>query len=281
MRYLAIGFVTFSLCFALGCDRSNSASSEAAVNPDCDDPEHLVESEVAALSNVEMYRSPVDIEGARVVGCIHNRTDDPIETLSLYYREIDGGSFGGKSLEFANLEPEEATPFYTDVFDGGKYGSEAGGGLEIVSVGFGMSDTYDLSSRIKIDPAMERPKHDLESTCAELDPEDGEEDIWLSEAKFESVTLLDEPAHYVVGCVTNRSDESIATDDLIIGDGYQIDARHNYATGGGVGNMVVEEPIEPGESAFFVYDALSRADVDDATLEPVIDGTSGSRVEIH
>lgn len=260
----------------LGCDRANAdanadadAMADAVVTP-CEQPESVHESEVAALSNVEVYRGPLDMGGARVVGCLHNRSEEPLEKFSLFYKKIGVGGGGGLNLEFGKLKPGETTRFTTKPIEWDQKEARETGleGYKIADVGSAFNDNYELDSPIELTPTAERPPHNLDSKCAELDPEQGEGDFRLSHVQYEPVKLIEETELYVVGCITNRSDQPIATDDRIAKGGYKIDARHNYASGGGIADLVVEEPIPAGKSALFVYSNTFDEEKSELSIEP-------------
>ena len=228
------------------------------------------ESELAAVSNVKVYRAPLDMAGARVVGCLHNRSDNTLEKLSLFYEKIGIGGFGGLSLEFEKLDPGESAPFATNPIGWDEKEAEAEGleGYKFTGIATGLNDNKDLDEPIEIKPAVERPKHEHESKCAGLDSEKGDSDFRLSQVQYESVKLIEETQIHVVGCITNQSDEPIATDDRIGKGGYKIDANHNYDTGGGFGDLLVEAPIPVGESALFVYSNTFDEEQSELRIEP-------------
>ena len=255
-----------------GCDR---ASADPEVAPGCDEPESVRESEVAAVSNVEVYRGSLDMGGARVIGCLHNRSDETLEKTSLFYKKVGGGGGGGLNLGVEKLEPGQTTAFATEPID---WDEEEGlEGYKFSSVGSGFRDNYDFDKPIELKPTAERPDHKLESTCAGLDSTKGEGDVRLSHLQYEPVKLVDQTKVHVIGCITNRSDEPIATDDRVAKGGYQVGAKHNYESGGGTGDLVVEEPIPAGKSALFVY----SNDFDEEKSGLKINPDGGSRVSVE
>jgi hypothetical protein len=233
------------------------------------------ESDLAAVSNVEVYRSPLDIGGARVVGCLHNRSGETLEKLSLFYKQIGGEGFGGMSLEFEALKPGKSVPFTTSPI---KWNEEDElEGYKLKDIGTGFNDNAGFDKPIEIKPAADRPTHKLESKCAGLKSDGGDSDFRLSHVQYENVKFVSEAQLYVVGCITNQSDEPIATDDRITKGGYKIDARHNYESGGGLGDLLVESPIPAGESVLFVYSNTFDEEKSGLSIEP----EGGSMVKVE
>ncbi len=250
-----------------------SASDLAAL---CDEADTLAESERAAISNVQYHRGPIDFEGARLAGCLHNRGDEPLRNLMVAYRGIQerGGGGGTTNLEFAEIAPGESAVFLSGPFrnDAEHFENWKVSGYQIVALESFPDDEYPLDPVIELGlPLVDRPAHDLEAECAGIDAGEGEGDVWVSHAEFADAGPPGAAVRHVVGCVTNRSDETIADDRR-----NRVRVRHSGRAGaepnrmgmvGGSGGLVLQEPLEPGQSAFFV----SSFDYDDPLLEVAIE----------
>ena len=241
----------------------------------CEDAEPESVTEVAGLSNVDFSRDPTDLTGARLIGCLHNLSDEPIPNMMLGFDQIqERGSGGGNTdLDFHEIEPGEVTPFRSSPFtrDREHYEDWEVSGIKLTELERFGDDSWALDEPIELPlPLVDRPKHSLEAECARLDPDEGEGEVWISQAGFHETRPTG--VTYVVGCVTNRGEETLA-DGMDPEIGVQYSGRYGeeperMGSRGGTGNLELEEPLEPGETAFFVTSFEFEDPLLEVTIEP-------------
>ncbi|GEM_PF-3662862 len=244
----------------------------AAVHPtmsDTPDPCHEVESWVSAgpvaLGDVHVHRGPLDFQAPRLAGCLRNDGDARIDQVMLEFSSISEGTASGgfsTNLRLEGLEGGESTPFFTDERGGDEERYERFqivgyrfSGVNALIEGEDGRPEFEAEGQLEL-PRMlaERPEHELEPVCRETDPGDGEGDIWISQAKLQTVAM---PGTYnVVGCITNRSDETVADgrrhDIATSYSGRVGDEPNRLSLIGGQARVYLPAPLEPGASSLFV-----------------------------
>ena len=247
--------------------------SEAGVNLECDESGQVSDSSLAAISDVEAFRGPLDRDGPRWVGCLYNRSDDRVERLMLSYSTVQQQGAGGGSVElqFAPLESGESGVFVSSQVQG--YDRDIDG-YELSSVEVSpMDGDYDLEPEYAADPfELSRPEHPVESACEDRESADAESGVVIGDAQFVATMSPDEPEFRVVGCVTNGGDEGIA-------DNMQNSVRVAYSDdpdnydgvqGQAQGRLELSGALEPGSSEFFISNFEVTAAEPRVVMEPVV-----------
>lgn len=251
------------------------------VDAACDEPEEMFETSLVAISEPRFVRGAADVDGPRLIGCLHNQSDMALDDISLTFSNVqeDGGGFGERPLTFHPVGPGDSTMFVTSAFDSdADYFEERGlEGYEFHTLTAGSQDREKLDSAIEITtPVVERPRHDLESECEDVDPDDGEGDVWISTARMERMPPPHVQRSRVVGCVTNRSDAAIAEDDsstpdfeITVSFGDDLAEDGDRMEEGSHDELIVEAPVEPGETALFASDFFVEGAGAEVELQPV------------
>jgi len=245
----------------------------------CDGVERWVHAGPVALGDVELARGALDFEGPRIVGCLKNQGEDTLNQVMLEFESIREGRTGGggftTNLRLAGLAPGDSVVFRTDerrMRDTDHYERFGTQGYRFSGVNvlvdgesgrpeFGTDDELELGRILHVD----RPEHTLEAECAAIDAADGEGEVWISEARLETLGMPG--TDNVIGCVTNRGEDTIADGrrhSISIGwEGRAGDEPNRLAMVGGTGRLHLTGPLEPGDSALFV----SSMDFDQPILE--------------
>ncbi len=307
MHRFAVFLLVIFVAPILGCDESSSSEEgteaeerESAQEPspqpdgddepevvlaeelahlaDCEDSEPHAESSLIALGQLQIYRGTFDFEGARVAGCLYNRSDETLEHAAIHFQSREGGGISTttRGLRFFPVKPGEATAFVSTVSLRGidTYEEHEIEGYELVSVaasGDSRETSYDLEPPLEIDRIVaERNRHPIEDECDDIDPDDGDGQIWISHAAMAPSGLPGDAEPHIVGCVTNRSDEVIADGHFTrVSVGFEVDGGRR---GVGTKSLLLQEPLEPEETAFFV----SRNSLDRPHLPYTIVPLAGS-----
>ncbi len=261
----------------------------------CDQVGDWVRAGPVALGDVQVTRGGLDFEGPRIVGCLKNEGDEALNQVMLEFESIREGRSGGggfsTNLRLAGLAPGETTVFRSsqqrmrDREHYERFGTLGYrfSGVNVLIDGqsgrpeFGTEDEFEIDRFLPVD----RPEHALEAECAELDEADGEGDIWISQARLKNLEMPG--TDHVVGCVTNRSDETLADNRGhaigIAWEGRAGDEPERLAMVGGTGRLHLTGPLQPGESGVFI----SSFDFDQPIFEiefyPQGWGESGQVVE--
>lgn len=234
-----------------------------AIDMQCDEFEPVLETDVAELGDVRIYRGPYDLDGARLVGCIRNTGDDALEGAGLMFNQIQsrGGGGGTTSLSFGSLEPGEAAPFVSLPFRDDRQRLEEWGitGIELRALQLrdGMElVNHDFSERPQLDyPIRELPESELRQDCAALSPEVTDGQVKLTNLRLVRVTG---GALRVAGCIVNGGEETLGDDRQgSVRVAYSGEPGENY--GGmmhwsGSGELDLPAPLEPDSAALFVAD---------------------------
>lgn len=241
---------SLALLMALG----NPGLASTEFNELCDSEGPRSESEIAAVSNVQLHRGPLDRDGARIVGCLHNPGDDELRNLMLGYSWIQtrGSGGGNANLEFEPIPPGQSRPFQSTQLHSDRERYERWGisgavvnQLEVFNAG-----DYALDPEIELPhPLIDRPAHPIEAECAALTADQDEGPVLIRHAELAE---LGPRVAVVIGCVTNTGEDTLAT-----GRQTGIEAVYELRTerggmGGGSGWLQLDEPLEPGASAFFI-----------------------------
>lgn len=253
--------------------------------------EHLGErsnGQIAAVSNVRLERGPLDRQGPRIVGCLHNLGDETLENLSLGYQSIQtrGAGSGSIPLTFAPIPPGGSGPFISGEFtrDAAHYEQWGTTGIRVRELEVFMDGQYPLDTPIELPlPLLDRPAHAAEETCSSLVEVSGEGTIHLRALAFAHVGPPGARSSHLIGCVTNTGDQTLAEGsrpsiDVTYSLRYGLGAGREgqFGQGGGSGSLQLEGPLAPGETAFFVSNfSFTHAELQ-LELEPggmgVVDG---------
>ncbi len=271
-------------CIALaGFTLASAGLAQAAEDLEdlCAGAEPETRGEAAGLSHVALHRDATDLTGTRIVGCLHNLSEEPLPNLMLAYDHVQerGGGGGTTNLDFETLGPGEAAAFRTGLFtrDRAHYEEWRATGLVIRALERFAQDSWALDAPIELPlPLLDRPAHPVEVECEAVAPEEGEGEVWITHASFEAVGPTGLTS--VVGCVTNRSEEPLGE-----GRSPEIRVQHTARMGaepnrmgsrGGTGALQLEAPLGPGETALFV----TSFEYDDPLLDVEIEPGSLQRV---
>ena len=230
----------------------------------CDEVEEWVQAGPVAVGDLQPHRGPFDFEGTRFVGCFRNDGDAPLAQVMLEFDWVveDGSGGATRNVELPPLDPGESMPFATDEVtnDPERYEERGATGFRLTGVnvleeGVSGRPEHEADPAVEVPlPVAERPDHELEAACAQIDPAEGEGEVWISQAELAEVAMPG--VLQVIGCVTNRGDELIAdgmrTRVTALYEGEAGDGPGEMSMVGGQGGLKVAEPIEPGESAHFV-----------------------------
>ncbi len=238
-------------------------ASELAFYEGCDEREASHHSNLVGISSVDVYRHSLDMDGSRLVGCVHNQSSEAITTLELRYRRSGETTRSGSTpVRVYPLEPGASTAFVTGEVFRDDHDQDEVDHFEFTTVATSsMTDAeYELTPEIQVPATSEdRPRHDLEDSCEDVDQDDEGGDVRIHRARLEPRGLPGSAQYPIVGCVENGTDETLA-------DGFTSGITAVYTiTGerGGTGatrvqtgntRLHVAEPLEPGESAFFFAD---------------------------
>ena len=251
------------------------ASPLPAAADHCEGVDDWVRAGPVALGNVHLTRGAMDFDGARIAGCLKNEGEGTLNQVMLEFDSITDRGGGGFStnLRLESLAPGESVEFHTDqrsrdleTYERFSVTGYRFRGVNVLVDGQSGRPEHVADGELTLDRMLvDRPAHPLESDCASIDAADGDGEIWISSARLESIGM--HGIYNVVGCVTNRSEETIA-------DGM----RHNIAVSwegragadpnglamvGGTSRLTVPGPLAPGESSLFV----SYFDFDQPILE--------------
>lgn len=252
-----------------------AASPLLAAGDACEEVDDWVRAGPVALGNVQLTRGAMDFEGARVAGCLKNEGEGTLSQVMLEFDSITERGGGGFStnLRLEGLAPGESVTFRTDQRSRDLETYERFGvsgyrfrGVNVLIDGESGRPEHGADDALELDRMLvDRPEHSLEADCAATDAADGEGDIWISAAHLESIGM---PGIYnVVGCVTNRGEETIADgmrhNIAVSWEGRAGDEPNRLGMVGGTSRLTLPGPLEPGESSLFV----SNFDFDQAIVE--------------
>ena len=242
------------------------ASPLVVVAGHCEDVEDWVRAGPVALGNVHIDRAALDFQGARIVGCLKNEGEGTLNQVMLEFNSISERSGGGftTNLRLEGLAPGDMMEFRTDERARDRETYERFGvtgyrfrGVNVLIDGESGRPEFGTEDELELDRMLvDRPEHSLEAGCAATDSAAGEGDIWISEARLETVGM---PGTVnVIGCVTNRGDETIADgmrhNIAVSWEGRAGDEPERLGMVGGMSRLTVPGPLEPGESSLFVSD---------------------------
>lgn len=220
--------------------------------------------EVGAM---QVWRGPFDFDGARIVGCLRNGSDEEVTELSLVYDNIQtsGGGGGSGNLEMAPLAAGETGLFMTSPFrqDADRLERFGMTGVRLRelqvprgweertdrdgSVSMHMAhDSHAFEQALELDyPLMALPESELAKTCAAASPVAGE--VGVSSL---DVLLFADGKYRLVGCLLNGSDMAQA-------DGFSRQVSVSYSVksagmAGGWGSLRLADEVAPGQAAVFV-----------------------------
>lgn len=248
--------LTFLACLFMAC--SQTASADLDLEALCDDSDPESKSDIAALSNLQLHRGPLDRDGARIVGCLHNTGDEELQNLMVAYSMVQerGGGGGSSNLEFAAIPAGESRPFRSGELraDPDRFARSGATAMLVDELEVFRSGQYELTPPIELDlPILDRPQHPVERQCAELQvSDDADGPVLLREVQFADIGLVGARTSVLIGCVTNTGEETLAE-----GRWNGISVVHDRtmdtgAVGGGSGRLELDGPLEPGDTAFFV-----------------------------
>ena len=254
-----------SLC----CVPSLALTTEAAPGLEglCDGVEFDHQAGSFEVGALQIWRGPFDLDGARIVGCLRNNTDEEITGLNLVYDNVQasGGGGGSGNLEMSPLAPGATGLLMTSTFRQDpdrleRYGI-TGVRLRELQVPRGWEertdrdgnvsmhmahDSHAFEPRPELDyPLMAMPDSGLAAACAAVEPVTGT--VEVSELR---VLPFPDGQHRLVGCLLNGTDVPQA-------DGFSHSVSVSYSiqsTGlaGGWGNLRLAGAVAPGEAAVFV-----------------------------
>lgn len=246
-----------------------------------------------AIGNVEIQRGPLDFEGPRLAGCLRNTGDGELAQVMIEFDNItDGSSSGGfsRNLRLEGLAPGDSTAFVTDQLtrDRERYErfnttGHRFSGVNVLIAGESGRPEFDAEDEFELPRILkDRPEHELEADCAATDPADGEGDIWINAARLEAVGM---PGSVnMVGCVTNRSDETVAdgmrNSITVTYEGHAGDEPERMSMVGGQGRLTLAGPLEPGQSSLFVSSFDFEQDIIEIEVYPSAHDYSGDTVEL-
>lgn len=230
----------------------------------CDEFQATTESAVAAIGQVRIHRGPFDFEGARVVGCLKNTGEAPLESASLVFDNIQtqGGGGGTTSLSFDALDPDQVGRFSTRPFSPDTEKLERWGttGIRLRALQTRVDNvtfaTHDFAEPIEMAyPLLDLPESELQQTCTALEPAEQSGEVMLSELRMIE-TVAGEMQ--VVGCIANGTDTILADNHTNKVDiGYKAEAGED-ATGSshksGFGGLRLVGPLESGRADVFASD---------------------------
>ncbi len=248
--------LTILACLFMACSQTASADLDLEALCDNGDPES--KSDIAALSNLQLHRGPLDRDGARIVGCLHNTGDEELQNLMVAYSMVqERGSGGGSSnLEFAAIPSGESRPFRSSQLrsDPDRFARWGTTAMLVDELEVFMSGQFELTPPIELDvPILDRPQHPVERQCAELQVSDhADGPVLLREVQFADIGLVGARSSVVIGCVTNTGEETLAEGRRNAISAVYDSTTDTGAVGGGSGRLELDGPLEPGESAFFV-----------------------------
>lgn len=317
MRYSIYIFIACYCFIAVACDESDASDEappeqveEAAVD---DGPEQPVDTEAdreladdlgvslpcesdddgaqagaVRISNFKIVRTGLDLRGVRLAGCVHNEGEEVIDLMKVIHRGIPDEDARPETVELhlGSVEPGDSALFVSktierdEVFDAGLVID--GYRIESAAIGWRGEDVA-FEPVLEAMPALpERPEHELEAVCAEIDAaanDAGDSELSISEARLEYIAPSASLVGYLVGCVTNHGDETLADDDEHrIAGSYEVRSREG-GTKSGLSNLLLTGAIEPGESAFFVSDFRTAGQEVKVEFEPDAQGTQKVVVE--
>ena len=236
----------------------------------CASPEFEIQAGPFALGNLQVHRGPFDLQGAHIVGCIVNGSDEAVTEMELVYDNIQvrGGGGGSGSLALAELPPGGRGVFVSSAFRQDpeqleRFGIEGIRLREIKipqgwerkekpdgSVSMEMSyETHRLDPRPEMPyPLVDLPDGPLTQACAAIESAAGG-----SALSFSELQLLEFPGGKIrlVGCLTNAGSEPVAA-------GFSNQVQVRYSGGGsgasaqGWGALRLPGAVEPGTSSVFV-----------------------------
>ena len=233
----------------------------------CDDVELDRQAGSFEVGALQVWRGPFDFDGARIIGCLRNNTDEEITELNLVYDNIQarGGGGGSGNLEMAPLPPGATGLLMTSTFrqdaDRLERFGITGVRLRELQVPRGWEqrtdrdgqvsmhmahDSHPFEPRPELDyPLMALPDSELATACAAAEPVAGV--VAVSELH---VVQFPDGKHRLVGCLLNGSDAPQAG-----GFNHQVSVSYSIqSTGiaGGWGNLRLAGPVAAGKGAVFV-----------------------------
>ncbi len=255
------------------------AAPPALADDACEHVEEWVRAGPVALGDVHLERGALDFEGPRITGCLKNEGEGTLEQVMLEFESIREGRSGGggftTNLRLTGLAPGEATEFRTsqrrmrDLDHYERFGTLGYrfSGVNVLIDGQSGRPEFSTADALEIDRILhvDRPEHPLEAECAGIDADDGEGEIWISNARLENLEMPG--TDHVIGCVTNRSDDMLADNRrhtvAVAWEGRAGDEPERLAMIGGTSRLTLTGPLEPGESGLFI----SNFDFDQPILE--------------
>ena len=258
----------------------------------CEEVEDWVRAGPVALGNVHIDRAALDFQGARIVGCLKNEGEGTLNQVMLEFDSISERSGGGftTNLRLEGLAPGDMLEFRTDQRSRDLETYERFGvtgyrfrGVNVLIDGESGRPEFSTEDELELDRMLvDRPEHSLEAGCAATDSAAGEGDIWISEARLETVGM---PGTVnVIGCVTNRGDETIADgmrhNIAVSWEGRAGDEPERLGMVGGMSRLTVPGPLEPGESSLFVSDFDFEQRIIDIEVYPASFDYSGETTDV-
>lgn len=243
----------------------------------CDAFEASLESEVAALGHIRIHRDPLDFRGTRLLGCIRNGGDRPLDGASLVYDQVQtrGGGGGTTSMHFGELASGEVGRFVTDEFrhDPEKLESWGITGIRLRSLQLSYEMEYaehPFSEQLELAyPMLDLPDGELRQACAALESAQLDGQVTLSRLQL-SETIGGEVR--LVGCVINGRDVAIGE-----GWGHGVEVGYSGEAGedyqgmmywGGSGTLDMPAPLESGQTGMFVSGFDVDPDIALVKLQP-------------
>lgn len=248
---------------------SGSQGMEAAPGLDglCDRVEFDVRAGVFDVGGIQAWRGPLEFEGARIIGCLRNNSDEEITELSLVYDNVQtkGGGGGSGTISLQPLAPGAIGLFMSSAFHqdterlerfgttgirlrelqiprGWEERTERDGSVSMVMA----HDSHAFEPRIELDyPLLDLPENELTAACAAAVSTGGE--VTVSEVQ---VAQFPDGKYRLVGCLSNGSDRTQA-------DGFSHQVSVSYSVrsagmAGGWGNLRLTGELPSGQSAVFV-----------------------------
>jgi hypothetical protein len=268
------------------------ASPLMAAADQCEEVDDWVRAGPVALGNVHIDRAALDFQGARIVGCLKNEGEGTLSQVMLEFDSITERGGGGFStnLRLDGLASGDMMEFRTDQRSRDLETYERFGvtgyrfrGVNVLIDGESGRPEFDTEDELELDRMLvDRPEHPLEADCAATNSAEGEGDIWISEARLETVGM---PGTVnVIGCVTNRGDETIADgmrhNIAVSWEGRAGDEPERLGMVGGMSRLTVPGPLEPGESSLFVSDFDFEQRIIDIEVYPASFDYSGETTDV-
>jgi hypothetical protein len=233
----------------------------------CDEVDFDTRAGVFDVGGVQAWRGPFEFEGARIVGCLRNNSNEEITALTLVYDNIQarGGGGGSGDVVLAPIAPGAVGLFLSSPFHQDAERLERSGitGLRLrtLQIPRGWEERTDrdgnramhmahddqpFEPRPELDyPLLPLPENPLAQACAEAVPVAGE-------FGFVEVQVLHfaDGKYRAVGCLLNGSDRSVATSfNHQVSVSYRIESS---GLAGGMGRLALPTELPAGQASLFV-----------------------------